>query len=66
MAVLGLRRTGNTFPERAFVVGPIVDDFHALDYRHMWATAFGAVQHLLKEHDALEDRVKRIEAQLGL
>ena len=52
--------------ERAFVVGPVVDDFHALDYQRMWATAFGAVQHLLKEHDALEDRVKRIEARLGL
>jgi hypothetical protein len=52
--------------ERAFVVGPIVDDFHALDYHHMWAKAFGAVQHLLKERDALEDRVKRIEALLGL
>jgi hypothetical protein len=32
----------------------------------MWAKAFGAVQHLLKERDALEDRVKRIEALLGL
>ena len=48
--------------ERVFVFGPIVDDFHALDYHHMWGVAFGAVQHLLTEHDALERRVRRLES----
>jgi hypothetical protein len=48
--------------ERAFVVGPIVDDFHALNYERMWATAFGATKYLLSERDSLVRRAEAAEA----
>ena len=48
-----------------FVYGPIVDDFNTLDYQRMWSVAFGAVQHLLSEHDASAGRLAALEARLG-
>jgi hypothetical protein len=48
-----------------FVYGPVVDDFHALDYQRMWAMAFGAVKHLLEKGDEKDAELAALRGRVG-